>query len=130
MLRDKWKHGTEVFTAGISFAVCAVLAKGGLELVSVEREGGRALALGVPVWLTQTILPIGFAVIGLRILWKVPSRWGRAAAAAFIFFPILMGMWEDLPGSGILVPVLAVLILATALGALSGLSGGRSDTNS
>jgi tripartite ATP-independent transporter DctM subunit len=117
LIRDKWKPAAEVFTAGISFAVCAVLAKGGLELVSVEREGGRALALGVPVWVAQIILPIGFAVIGLRILWKVPSRWGRAVAASFLFFPILMGMWEDLPGSGVLVPVLAVLILATALGA-------------
>jgi hypothetical protein len=38
-------------------------------------------------------------------------------AASFLFFPILMGMWEDLPGSGVLVPVLVVLILATALGA-------------
>ena len=66
LLRGRVKTATQIFTAGISFAVCAVLASGSLELVNVEREGGRVLALDLPVWIAQIIMPIGFAVIGLE----------------------------------------------------------------
>ena len=117
LLKAEARIATQIFTAGVSFAVCAVLARGSLELVGVEREGGKILALGVPVWVAQIIMPIGFAVIGLRILWKVSPWWSRAVAAGFLMFPILLGSFEDLPGSGVLIPLLIVIIAATALGA-------------
>ena len=117
LLKGRWREAAEIFTTGVSFAVCTVLAVGSLELVNVEREGGRILALGVPVWVTQMIMPIGFAVIGVRILSRLSSWWGRAVAAGFVVFPLLMGWAEDLPGSGVLGPLLALMILAIALGA-------------
>ena len=117
-LKGKWKTPSDVFTAGVGVAVCAVLARGSLELVLVEREGGRELALGVPVWVAEAIMPIGFTVIGLRILKRVPAGWpNRLMAASFILVPIVLGLFEDLPGSGVLLPLLLVVILATALGA-------------
>jgi tripartite ATP-independent transporter DctM subunit len=117
LLRDRSKRIVDIFTAGISFAVCAVLTKGSLELVGVEREGGRALALGIPVWVAQIIMPIGFALIGLRIVRRLPFWGDRVAAASFLVFPIVLSLFEDLPGSGVLLPLLGVMILATALGA-------------
>ena len=62
-LTGKWKTISGVFTGGVGVAVCAVLARGSLELVLVEREGGRALALGLPVWVAEAIMPLGFTVI-------------------------------------------------------------------
>jgi tripartite ATP-independent transporter DctM subunit len=63
-------------------------------------------------------MPAGFALIGLRILRRVPGGWrNRAIAASFIAVPILLGAMEDLPGSGVLLPLLVVMIVATALGA-------------
>ncbi len=118
ILSGKAKNAAEVFTTGVGVAVCAVLTKGSLELVMVEREGGRELALGLPVWIAQIIMPLGFALIGLRILRRVPGGWrNRAIAASFIAVPILLGAMEDLPGSGVLLPLLVVMIVATALGA-------------
>ena len=117
LLKAKAKTAAEVFTAGIGFAVCAVLAKGSWELVIAEREGGRVLALDLPVWVAQAIMPVGFAVIGFRILWRVSSGWkGRFAAASFIVFPVLMSALTDLPGSGVLLPFLLILIVAIAFG--------------
>ena len=118
LLKDKWKTAAEIFTAGVGFAVCAVLAKGSLVLVLVEREGGRDLALGVPVWFAEVIMPVAFAVIGVRILQRLPGGWSsRAIAASFVIVPILLGWMEDLPGSGVLLPLVLIIILATALGA-------------
>ncbi len=118
LLRNKWKTAAEIFTAGVGFAVCAVLAKGSLELVLVEREGGRELALGVPVWFAEVIMPVAFAVIGVRILQRLPGGWSsRVIAASFVVVPILLGWMEDLPGSGVLLPLVLTIILATALGA-------------
>ena len=118
LLKDKWKNAADVFTTGVGFAVCAVLAKGSLVLVLVEREGGRDLALGLPVWVAQTIMPIGFSVIGIRILARLPGGWrARAIAASFVAVPILLGWTEDLPGSGVLLPLLLIIVLATTLGA-------------
>jgi tripartite ATP-independent transporter DctM subunit len=116
--KGKWKTASEVFTAGVGVAVCAVLAKGSLELVLVEREGGRELALSLPVWVAEAIMPIGFTIIGLRILWRLTGGWrNQAIAASFVAVPVLLGLMEALPGSGILLPLVLMVILATALGA-------------
>jgi len=116
-LKGMWKTTAEVFTAGVGMAVCAVLGKGSLELAMVEREGGRELALGLPVWVAQIIMPVAFMVIGLRILLRLPGWRNRIVAASFVAVPVLLGAMEDLPGSGVLLPLLLVVILAAALGA-------------
>ncbi|MFQ5790109.1 MAG: TRAP transporter large permease subunit [Acidobacteriota bacterium] len=125
LLKGTMRAAAEVFTAGVAFAVCAVLASGSLELLRIEREGGRELALGVPAWVGQLVMPLGFALIGLRILSKVPFWTGRAAAGAFIVFPLLLGSLEDLPGTGVVLPLLVIVLGATALGApiFAGLAG-------
>ncbi len=118
LLRGKAKKAAEILAAGVGVAVCLALAYGSLQLVIAEREGGTLLALGLPVWVAESIMPVGFSVIGLRILWRVPYGWsGRAITASFVFIPMLMWAFEDLPGHGIWLPLFLVLILAIALGA-------------
>lgn len=68
---------TDLFTA----AVCGVLAWHAGRLVGMEWEAGTIAVGGVPTWVAQLIVPVGFAVIGLRYLALVPHRF-RAAAAA------------------------------------------------
>ena len=118
LLRGKAKKAAEILAAGVGVAVCSALAYGSLQLVIAEREGGSLLALGLPVWVAESIMPVGFSVIGLRILWRVPYGWsGRAITASFVFIPILLWAFEDLPGHGIWLPLFLVLIIAIALGA-------------
>ena len=91
LLRGKAKKAAEILAAGVGVAVCLALAYGSLQLVIAERAGGSLLALGLPVWVAESIMPVGFSVIGLRILWRVPYGWsGRAITASFVFIPILM----------------------------------------
>lgn len=118
LLGHKTKEVAQIFASGMGVAVCAALAYGSLQLVLAEREGGSLLALGMPVWVAEGIMPLGFSVIGFRILWKVPFGWkGRALTASFLIFPIVMWALEALPGHGLWIPLLVALIVATALGA-------------
>jgi tripartite ATP-independent transporter DctM subunit len=108
----------EIFSAGVGFAVSLVLVHGGLDLVSVERDGGRILAFGLPVWVAQSIMPLAFAVIGLRLVWRASASFrGRLAAAAFGLVPLLLGGSEALPESNLYLPLALAVLAATALGA-------------
>ena len=52
----------------VGAAVSALLARAGVDLVRVEREAGRTITEGVPVWAFQVLLPVAFAVITWRIV--------------------------------------------------------------
>ena len=75
----------------IGAAVAAMLARSGVDLVRIEREAGRMITEGVPVWAFQVLLPLGFAVITWRIvrasLKSHPGAGGAAALGA------LAGLW-------------------------------------
>ena len=107
-----------IFTAGVGFAVSLVLVHGSLELVSVEREGGRTLAFGLPVWVAQSIMPLGFALIGWRLLWRASPTWrGRLVSASFGLVPILLGSSDARSESSLYLPLALAVLVATALGA-------------
>lgn len=118
LLGQKTRDAAQIFASGMGVAVCGTLAYGSLQLVLVEREGGSLLALGLPVWVAQGIMPLGFLVIGWRMLGKAPFGWkGRAITGSFLIFPILMWAFEGLPGHGLWIPLLVVFMAATVLGA-------------
>jgi len=50
--------------------VTALLILSSLHLVASERAAGTELAYGLPLWIVQLVLPIGFLVIMLRLLWR------------------------------------------------------------
>ncbi len=51
-----------VFTAGI----CALLAWHGGRLVWFEYQDGTTLGAGIPAWVAQTVIPLGFGLMALR----------------------------------------------------------------
>src|ERR1700722_11308048 len=65
----------------LAAAVCVLLAAGGVAFVAAERSSGTTLAYGVPTWCVQLLMPVGFLVIGWRLLSRVATGiWGRTAA--------------------------------------------------
>src|SRR5260370_2441421 len=87
-LKGKWKGVSRVATGGFAAAVTAFLSMAAFQFVLAEREGGKLLAVGVPIWMIEVFLPAGFAIIALRVLWQVCERWelrGLASGVAAIF---------------------------------------------
>ena len=48
------------------------------ELVATEREAGTTIGAGIPTWVAQLVLPVAFALIALRLVWRA----GPALAAS------------------------------------------------
>ena len=107
-----------VFSAAVAAGASALLARAGLDLLVIERQAQTSIALGIPVWVAQLAIPIAFTLIALRLVSRAGEGWRpRALASLGLVGGLLLGqfpLW--LEGTPVL-PVLLVLIVATALGA-------------
>ncbi len=61
---------TNLFAAGI----CFVSVHYAVEFIQYEFQDGTIAFARVPVWLCQSIIPVGFAVMGLRFLITLGSE--------------------------------------------------------
>jgi len=98
--------------------VSALLAVASWQFVVAEREGDTPFLPGLPLWIIQAVLPVGFAAITARLAWHAADGWkGRAAAAAFAAALIAAGLWPPAAPEHLVWPALAVIAAAAALGA-------------
>ena len=73
-------HG---FTSAIGTAVTALLAHASWTLLVAESNALNPVVLagGIPMWWMQTIMPVGFAAMALRLAWHGNEEWkGRTVA--------------------------------------------------
>ncbi len=116
-----WRRAAEIFATTVAAGVSALLFRAGLEFLLSEKEFGDTVALGIPVWVTLIVLPLSFALIALRLVWRAGDSWtGRGIALGGLG----VGLWLGALGSGMdpieLAPVwpgLAVIIAAMFFGA-------------
>jgi C4-dicarboxylate transporter DctM subunit len=108
----------EVLAGAVGAFVSALLFVGAIVLVRTEREVGTMIAAGVPAWVAQLALPAGFALIGLRLVWRSAPRFGaRALAAAALAAGLYLAWHPELAAGRSATPGLIVLVAAAALGA-------------
>jgi C4-dicarboxylate transporter, DctM subunit len=113
-----WRRAADIVSAAVASCMAALLAAGGVELFLTEREANSSIGAGIPTWVAQVGLPLGFALIAARLVWRASPRWpgrllaslGLVAAAVVLRTPALL---EAQPAW----PLLAVIVAAAALGA-------------
>lgn len=111
-----WKTASRILTASVSAAVSGFLCLAAFQFVQTEREGGRILGYGIPVWVIECVLPLGFAAITARILLRTSERW-KPKMAALGCAALLVEAVKWAGGLHHAVPVaLGILLLATVLG--------------
>jgi C4-dicarboxylate transporter, DctM subunit len=113
----RWGASAGVVASGFGAAVAVHLAIASIRFVITEWEAGGTLAYGIPLWLIQLALPVGFAMIALRLVihsaGRVTVRLGAAAIAlTLVAAPYLFGE----PAGGVTLTALAALIAAAVLG--------------
>ncbi|WP_290866494.1 TRAP transporter large permease subunit [Aquabacterium sp.] len=113
---------------GGSALLCGTLALAGWQLVDAERQAGQLLAYGMPVWWVQLSLPLGFALLGMRLGAAVAHspRW-RAITALLLPLAgwVAARTWQDhaLPLGPALLAIVALLLAgAPVFAALGGLA--------
>src|SRR5829696_1275589 len=96
-LHDRARRLCDIASATVSAAVAAVLCVGAVTLVSEERVMGTRLAAGLQAWMSQVVLPVGFAVIAARLVRRASRRWaGRTVAGAGLVAGLFIGLQPSL----------------------------------
>jgi C4-dicarboxylate transporter DctM subunit len=113
----RWRDGAAIFAGAVGAAVSILLARASADMVRLDREAGGEVALGIPIWVAELVLPIAFCILALRLAWMASPRWsGRALAAFGLSAGLLLGqfpLWTE--GA----PKIAGLVLLL-LGAIAG----------
>src|SRR5262245_17894119 len=115
--KAKVRDAARVFSSSVAAAVCAVLAFSAYGVVNADREQGKLLAIGVPVWVSECVMPVAFALLAVRLAWGASTGWrGRATAFLAIAAAFSLGL---LPGAGpgLALPLVAGIVLAALVGA-------------
>jgi tripartite ATP-independent transporter DctM subunit len=117
-LHGSLKSVSRFFTSSVSAAISGFLCVAAYQFVQTEQGAGKILAYGIPVWVVEWVLPLGFGAIAIRILLHTSAKWGtRAAATAFaILLAAVATRWPG--GFHHLVPIaLGTLFVISLLGA-------------
>ena len=104
-------------TSSVSAAISAFLCLAAYQFVQTEREAGKILAYGVPVWVVEWVLPLGFAAIAIRILLHTSEKRGVQVTAAG-FAALVFGIILHLPAGSHHTAAIAlgILFLGSVLG--------------
>lgn len=117
-IRGGWRTAARVFSGAIATAVSALLCVAAVQFVLSERMAGATLAYGVPLWVVQLALPVGFAAITLRILWRTSDEWPRRVITALLaVLLVVVVLFPPVAPARLTIGAIVLLLLATALGA-------------
>ena len=117
-LKGRWQTFARVFSSAFAAGITIFLCLAAVQLVQSEKAGGALLAYGIPRWTVQIIMPLGFGVIALRLLWHAADTWrGRLIALLMAASMIWIGFHPLLKPAKLVVPGLVALLMAVVLGA-------------
>ena len=117
-LKGGWQTFARVFSSAFAAGITVFLCLAAVQLVQSEKEGGKFLAYDIPVWTVQLIMPLGFGVIALRLLWHAADTWrGRLVALLLAGSMIWIGFHPPLAPAKLVVPGLVALLAAVVFGA-------------
>ena len=83
-------------------------------------EDGGLVKVGglVPVWIAESIMPLGFLMMGFRFLWRTPPGWiGRLVAAGALPAAIAVAAGLGDSASALVIPGILLLLAAALFGA-------------
>jgi TRAP-type C4-dicarboxylate transport system permease small subunit len=66
-LRGRTRRIVRAIALIFAAAICASMAWYGANFVALDVDGGTPIA-GIPAWVVESILPVGFALLALRLL--------------------------------------------------------------
>lgn len=74
-----WQLWLELLVNIAALVLCALLVQAAWGLVHAEYTAGTMLSFGVPSWLAQSVIPLGFGAITLRFALRLAATLCRLA---------------------------------------------------
>jgi C4-dicarboxylate transporter, DctM subunit len=66
-----WRRAADILAAAFGACSALVLSYGGYQMADIERQAGTTIGAGIPSWAAQSVLPIAFLLIAVRLVWRV-----------------------------------------------------------
>lgn len=108
---------TGIIAAAIGSAVAVILMHAAVEFVESERGTGSSFGAGIPTWVAELVLPVGFGLIALRLAWRASDGWaGRLVASLGLVVGWVVGTHPSMLEGRSPLPGLALVLLGGALG--------------
>jgi tripartite ATP-independent transporter DctM subunit len=128
LLAGRYAGAAHLVSSSLAAAISVLLTVAAVDFVGIEREAGNTLVYAFPVWIAQIPLPLGFALIAVRLTWNAGrSHAARLLAAAMtltaaLALGYLLANPEGATGA-VLVVMLVALLLGTPIFAVIGGTG-------
>ena len=117
-LPGRWSLIARGVSGVFAVSISALLCLGSIIYIQFSREAGKIIAYGIPVWIVQLVLPIGFAAIALSLLRRSAiSRRGRGVVFLGVAVFVVIGIFPPLSPSDLLFPAILILVISAILGA-------------
>src|SRR4051812_26686550 len=104
-LKGGWQTFARVFSSAFAAGITVFLCLAAIQLVQAEKDGGKPFAYGIPLWIIQLIMPLGFGVIAMRLLWHASDSWrGRLVALLIAGGMVWIGFHPFIAPARLVVP--------------------------
>ena len=117
-LKGPWATAARSLSASVSVFVTFAIGIGCYQFINTGGIGDEVLFFGVPVWVFMAVMPVGFALLGLRIIRFSGSSWHLRlipVMVGIVLYFLCTQSFEDV--EGFVWPMIVLLILATIAGA-------------
>lgn len=117
LLQGRAKRLVHLWTAAFAGALTIFLVAAGVQLVLVDHLAGDIAVAGIPRWVLESAIPLGFLAVLLRILWRASDDLkGRLLAFGLAGALSLAGYLIHAPSNALVWVMLGVLILSVFFG--------------
>jgi C4-dicarboxylate transporter, DctM subunit len=118
-LKGRWKTTASIVSSAVGAAVALFLCVASVQFV---REAGadfsETLAFGIRTRWVQWLLPIGFGLVSVRLLWHADEKWSGRLIALALCAGLVLFVWKSpVSPEKLRWPAIGVLLVATVLGA-------------
>jgi C4-dicarboxylate transporter DctM subunit len=118
LLKGKARSAAAVAANSFAAAITVFLCYASIQFLLTEKESPKILAYGIPSWVLELVLPFGFGLVALRMVWHAGRQWqGRLVTLLLASAFIWVAAGQTVPPESLMVPALVALLVATALGA-------------
>jgi C4-dicarboxylate transporter DctM subunit len=118
LIKPAWRPISRFVARAVAVAITVMLCWASIQFVRDERASASVLVYGLPVWIVQLILPIGFAMIAWRIALLISKQWKwRLAGLALAAALVAIAAFAPASPQALKVPAFILLLIATLLAA-------------
>ena len=118
VFKGNLKIGAQIISGASAAAISGLLCAAAVQFLLTEKSAGSHIAYGIPTWWIELVLPAGFGLIAVRLLWHAAENWrGRLLATALAATIVLLGIYCPVAPEKLLWPALAALLVSIVLGA-------------